>query len=45
LDDRHGVRHGTYRVIYRIDDERHRVTVVAVVHTAPTLFDRSHELL
>lgn len=34
LDDRHSARRGTYRVIYRIDDERHRVTVVAVVHSA-----------
>lgn len=34
LDDRHSARRGTYRVIYRIDDERHRVTVVAVVHRA-----------
>jgi mRNA interferase RelE/StbE len=32
LDDRHSARRGTYRVIYRIDDARHRVTVVAVVH-------------
>jgi mRNA interferase RelE/StbE len=32
LHDRHSARRGTYRVIYRIDDERHRVTVVGVVH-------------
>jgi mRNA interferase RelE/StbE len=32
LADRHSARRGTYRVIYRIDDERQRVTVVAVVH-------------
>ncbi|WP_435769871.1 type II toxin-antitoxin system RelE family toxin [Nocardioides sp. SYSU DS0651] len=31
LNDRHSARRGTYRVIYRIDDERHRVTVVGVV--------------
>ena len=31
LDDRHSARRGTYRVIYRIDDAHHRVTVVAVV--------------
>jgi mRNA interferase RelE/StbE len=31
LDDRYSARRGTYRVIYRIDDARHRVTVVAVV--------------
>jgi mRNA interferase RelE/StbE len=30
LDDRHSARRGTYRVIYRIDDTRHRVTVVGV---------------
>jgi mRNA-degrading endonuclease RelE of RelBE toxin-antitoxin system len=32
LDDRHSARRGTYRVIYRIDDGRHRVTGVGVVH-------------
>jgi mRNA interferase RelE/StbE len=32
LDDRHGARRGTYRVIYRIDDERCVVTVVDVAH-------------
>ena len=32
LDDRHSARRGTYRVIYRIDEERRRVTVVGVVH-------------
>ncbi len=32
LSDRHSARRGTYRVIYRIDQERHRVTVVGVVH-------------
>jgi mRNA interferase RelE/StbE len=30
LDDRHSARRGTYRVIYRIDDEDHVVTVLAV---------------
>lgn len=30
LDDRHSARRGTYRVLYRIDDERRRVTVVGV---------------
>jgi mRNA interferase RelE/StbE len=34
LDDRHSARRGTYRVIYRIDEQRHLVTVVAVVHRA-----------
>lgn len=30
LADRHSARRGTYRVIYRIDDDRHRVVVVGV---------------
>lgn len=30
LEDRHSARRGTYRVIYRIDDESVTVTVVAV---------------
>lgn len=30
LDDRHSVRRGTYRVLYRIDDARRLVTVVGV---------------
>ena len=30
LNDRHSARRGTYRVLYRIDDERHRVTVLGV---------------
>lgn len=34
LEDRHSARRGTYRVIYRIDDELRRVTVVAVVRRA-----------
>ncbi|QXQ16028.1 type II toxin-antitoxin system RelE/ParE family toxin [Skermania piniformis] len=32
LDDRHSARRGTYRVIYRIDDEKRIVTVLDVVH-------------
>lgn len=32
LDDRHSARRGTYRVIYRIDDESRTVTVVDVAH-------------
>lgn len=32
LDDRHSARRGTYRVIYRIDDERRTVTVLDVAH-------------
>ncbi|MEJ7707711.1 MAG: type II toxin-antitoxin system RelE/ParE family toxin [Nocardioidaceae bacterium] len=34
LQDRHSARRGTYRVIYRIDEQQHRVTVVAVTHRA-----------
>ena len=34
LDDRHSARRGTYRVIYRINEEQRRVTVVGVVHRA-----------
>jgi len=34
LQDRHGARRGTYRLIYRIDAGQGRVTVVAVVHRA-----------
>lgn len=32
LDDRHSARRGTYRVIYRIDDEHRTVTVVDIAH-------------
>lgn len=32
LDDRHSARRGTYRVIYRIDDQSRTVTVVDVSH-------------
>ena len=34
LHDRHSAHRGTYRVIHRIDTERHLVTVVAVVPLA-----------
>jgi mRNA interferase RelE/StbE len=34
LDDRHSARRGTYRVIYRIDDQHRRVTVVGVFSRA-----------
>jgi mRNA interferase RelE/StbE len=34
LQDRHSARRGTYRVIYRIDDEHHRVTVVGIFNRA-----------
>ena len=30
LDDRHSARRGTYRIIYRIDDDALTVTVLAV---------------
>lgn len=32
LEDRHVARRGTYRVIYRIDDHEHTITVVDVAH-------------
>ena len=32
LDDRHSARRGTYRVIYRIDDQSRTVTAVDVAH-------------
>jgi mRNA-degrading endonuclease RelE of RelBE toxin-antitoxin system len=32
MADRHSARRGTYRVIYRVDDEQRTVTVLAVVH-------------
>lgn len=32
LDDRFAARRGTYRIIYRIDDGTHTVTVVDVDH-------------
>ncbi len=34
LNDRHSARRGTYRVIYRVDEAKHIVTVVAVVRRA-----------
>jgi mRNA-degrading endonuclease RelE of RelBE toxin-antitoxin system len=34
LNDHHSARRGTYRVIYRVDDAKHMVTVVAVVRRA-----------
>lgn len=34
LDDRHSARRGTYRVIYRVDDQQRRVTVVGVFSRA-----------
>jgi mRNA-degrading endonuclease RelE of RelBE toxin-antitoxin system len=32
LDDRFSARRGTYRVIYRIDDEQRTVSIVDVAH-------------
>lgn len=32
LQDRHSARHGTYRVIYRMDDGSRTVTVVDIAH-------------
>lgn len=32
LADRYSARRGTYRVLYRIDDDARTVTVLAVVH-------------
>lgn len=32
LEDRHSARRGTYRVIYRIDEQARTVTVVDVAH-------------
>jgi mRNA interferase RelE/StbE len=32
LDDRFSARRGTYRVIYRIDDKAHVITVVDIGH-------------
>lgn len=34
LEDRHSARRGTYRVLYRIDDEQRRVIVVGVFSRA-----------
>ncbi|RFU21916.1 type II toxin-antitoxin system RelE family toxin [Geodermatophilus marinus] len=32
LEDRHSARRGTYRVVYRIDDETRTVTVLDIAH-------------
>ena len=32
MDDRYSARRGTYRIIYRIDDKAHTVTVVGIDH-------------
>jgi mRNA interferase RelE/StbE len=36
LQDRHSARRGTYRIIYRIDEEQHTVTVLAISPRADT---------
>lgn len=41
LQDRHSARRGTYRVIYRIDDELQTVTVVDVAHRRDAYRSRS----
>ena len=41
LNDRHSARRGTYRVLYRIDDELRRVTVVGVFSRADAYRARS----
>jgi hypothetical protein len=38
MDDRFRARRGTYRVIYRIDDKAHVVTVVDATRVIPSLF-------
>lgn len=32
LQDRHSARRGTYRVVYRVDEQEHTVTVLDVAH-------------
>jgi mRNA interferase RelE/StbE len=34
LEGLHSARRGDYRVIYRIDDQRHRVDILAIEHRA-----------
>jgi mRNA interferase RelE/StbE len=36
LDDRMSARRGTYRIIYRVDDDERVVTVVDVAHRKDT---------
>ena len=36
LDDRHSARRGTYRVVYRIDEDTRTVTVLDVAHRRDT---------
>jgi mRNA interferase RelE/StbE len=41
LDGLHSARRGDYRVIYRIDDHQHRVTVIAIEHRSDAYRSRS----
>lgn len=41
LDGLHSARRGDYRVIYRIDDHQHRVTVIAIEHRSDAYRPRS----
>lgn len=36
----HSARRGDYRLVYRIDDERHRVEIVAIEHRADVYRER-----
>jgi mRNA interferase RelE/StbE len=38
----HSARRGDYRVIYRIDDQLHEVTVIAVEHRSQAYRSRQH---
>ncbi|MGH9213115.1 MAG: type II toxin-antitoxin system RelE family toxin, partial [Acidimicrobiales bacterium] len=38
---KHSARRGDFRVIYEIDDNRHRVTVVAIDHRSDVYRPRS----
>ncbi len=39
LADRHSARRGTYRILYRIDDQTRTVTVLAIGHRGDTYRD------
>jgi mRNA interferase RelE/StbE len=41
LEGLHSARRGDYRVIYRIDDRQHRVTVMAIEHRSDVYRPRS----
>ncbi len=42
LEGLHSARRGDYRVIYRIDDHQHQVTVIAIEHRSDIYRPRSH---